>query len=94
MNLLNFKVTWSIKEIDGLQWKIQQMMLEESIVEFITNEKKIEHQYRTIKRLENPTISSVLNRVDEINGIYECTDFMNKRTVNFKEKSNPIAADG
>ena len=56
MNLLNHKVTWSIKEIDGLQWKIQQMIQEDSIVEFITNEKKIEHQYRTIKRLERPSI--------------------------------------
>ena len=31
---------------------------------------------------------------DEINGFYECKDFMNKRLLNFREKSNPIAADG
>lgn len=68
-------------------------MSEEDIVEFITNEKKIEHQYRTIKRLEKPSVSSVLKN-DEINGFYECKDFMNKRLLNFREKSNPIAADG
>ena len=91
--LMNYKVKWSIKEIDGLLWKIQQIMSEEDIVEFITNEKKIEHQYRTIQRLEKPLMSSVIKN-DEINGFYECKDFMSKRLLNFREKSNPIAADG
>ena len=42
-NLMQYKVTWSLKEIDGLQWKIKQMIQEEAVVEFITNDKKIEH---------------------------------------------------
>ena len=42
-NLLSVKVQWSLKEIDSLQSKIQQLIEEEAIVEFITHEKKIEH---------------------------------------------------
>ena len=69
------------------------MLTEESVVEFLTKKKQIEHQYRTVKRLERPTIKSLVNR-DEIDGIYECKDFMSKRGIHMKEKSNPIAADG
>ena len=42
-NLMHYKVQWSLKEIDGLQLKIDQMINEEATIEFITHEKKIEH---------------------------------------------------
>ena len=51
------------------------MIDQEEIVEFSTHERKIEHQYRTIKRLEPPNIHAVLKR-EEFFGVYECKDFI------------------
>ena len=91
--LLNYKAKWSLKEIDGLQLKIQEMIEEESTEEFISNEKKIDHQYRTIMRLEPPNVDSVQNR-EESFGTFELKDFAEKRNSSIREVSNPIAIDG
>ena len=50
----------------------------EQIVEYITNEKKVEHQFRTIKRLERPNVKSVTMNKDEISGVYECKKLLSK----------------
>lgn len=72
-----------------MQTKIQQMIDEESIVEFVTNEKKILYQYRSVRRLERPRISAIFSH-DESQGTYECNDFLAKRTKKMREQSPPI----
>ena len=47
-NFVNIKVQWSLKEIDSLLQKVQQMIAEKATVEFTMNERKIEHQYRAL----------------------------------------------
>ena len=42
-NLLQHKVHWQMKEIDGLQHKVRQMIRERAAIEFKSNQRKIEH---------------------------------------------------
>jgi len=92
-NFVNIKVQWSLKEIDSLLQKVQQMIAEKATVEFTMNERKIEHQYRALQRLEKPSVASAL-RINDDFGIFECRDFLNKRANQLNETSVPIACNG